>query len=106
MDYKKCGDSLSIYLDRDQSIQLLSIDDLFGAVAQTTACGAGMFTVSQQYKSIFGISGDGNFCDLQSPVYLSDWKPLSTEYDPLTLPNILKNNNLQCLKLLPKISKN
>ena len=32
VDYKKRGDSLSIYLDRDQSIQLLSNDDLFGAV--------------------------------------------------------------------------
>ena len=82
VDYKKRGDSLSIYLDRDQSIQLLSNDDLFGAVTfRLLDADSGVFSVSQQYKSTFGISGDGDLCDVKAPAYLSDWKPLNTEYD-------------------------
>jgi len=82
VDYQKRGDSLSIYLDRDQSIQLLSNDVLFGAVTfRMLDADSGTFSVSQQYISTFGISGDGDFCDLKSPAYLSDWKLLNTEYD-------------------------
>ena len=82
VDYKKRGDSLSIYLDRDQSIQLLSNDVLFGAVTfRMLDADSGTFSVSQQYISTFGISGDGDFCDLQSPVYTSAWKNLTLEYD-------------------------
>jgi len=82
VDYQKRGDSLSIYLDRDQSVQLLSNDVLFGAVTfRMLDADSGTFSVSQQYISTFGISGDGDFCDLKSPAYLSDWKLLNTEYD-------------------------
>jgi hypothetical protein len=82
VDYQKRGDSLSIYLDRDQSIQLLSNDVLFGAITfRLLDADSGTFSVSQQYKSTFGINGDGDFCDLKSPAYLSDWKLLKTEDD-------------------------
>ena len=101
VDYKKRGDSLSIYLDRDQSIQLLSNDDLFGAVTfRLLDADSGVFSVSQQYKSTFGISGDGDFCDLQSPVYTSAWKNLTLEYDLFDLAKYIEEEQ----SLMPEIT--
>lgn len=81
-DYKKRGDSLTIYLNRDKSLQLLGYDTLFGAATlRLMPLKPGTFIVSQQYKSTFKINGDGDFCDLKSPAYTSAWKKLTLEYD-------------------------
>ena len=75
-------DTLNVYLDRDQSMQLLRDHPLLGALTlRLIPKEQGSFFVSQQYKSTFGISGDGDFCDLNSPVYCSKWIDLQLEYD-------------------------
>ena len=80
--YKKRGDSLTIYLNRDKSLQLLGYDTLFGAATlRLLPLKPGTFIVSQQHKSTFKINGGGDFCDLKSPAYSSAWKNLTLEYD-------------------------
>ena len=41
----------------------------------------GDFQIFQQYKTTIGVSGDGDFCDIDSIFFLSNWEKLELKSD-------------------------
>ncbi|MCP4484553.1 MAG: hypothetical protein GY823_08345 [Flavobacteriaceae bacterium] len=104
IDHKSDGnkDNLhKIYLDRDQSMELLSnhpvTHDIIIKIIPKTK---GEIDVLQRYTNGLIVNGDGDYCELEDLIFMSNWETLDMKND---LVSIKKYSNDE-KKITPEIS--
>ena len=79
---EKDDNYFKLFLERDQAMRLLSNtknskDEILRIIPKIK----GDFQIYQQYKTTIGVSGDGDFCDIDSIFFLSKWEKLELKSD-------------------------
>ena len=79
-------DTVKIFFDLDQTMNLLR-NDAFSQnlTLRFISKEPGTFSLFQRYKGGIGISGDGDFCDIEEPDFTSEWRALEMSYDIVDL---------------------
>ena len=79
-------DTVKVFFDLDQTMSLLR-NDAFSQnlTLRFISKEPGTFSLFQRFNGGIGISGDGDFCDIQEPDFLSAWLALDMSYDIVDL---------------------
>ena len=99
--YRNNDDKFRIYLDRDQSIEFLNNtlsahDHIIRIIPETK----GKIEVYQRITLGLNINGDGDYCELKNPLYVSKWDKLEIKND---LVSVDKYSNDE-ITITPEIS--
>ena len=99
--YRNNDDKFRIYLDRDQSIKFLNNtlsahDHIIRIIPETK----GKIEVYQRITLGLNINGDGDYCELKNPLYVSKWDKLEIKND---LVSVYKYSNDE-ITITPEIS--
>jgi len=98
----KNGDNLyKIYLDRSQSLELLSNlpyahDQIFRIIPKTK----GKIEVLQRITHKLAVNGDGDYCELKDLVFISNWEKLMMQNDLVSI----KKYSVEARNIAPDIS--
>ncbi|MGB2412742.1 MAG: hypothetical protein ACPH9Q_03345 [Schleiferiaceae bacterium] len=81
-------DTVKVFFDLDQTMNLLR-NDAFSQnlTLRFISKEPGTFSLFQRYNGGIGISGDGDFCDIEKPDFASAWRGLAMSYDIVDLHN-------------------
>jgi hypothetical protein len=79
-------DTVKVFFDLDQTMTLLR-NDAFSQnlTLRFISKEPGTFSLFQRYNGGIGISGDGDFCDIEKPDFTSAWRGLDLGYDVVDL---------------------
>jgi hypothetical protein len=79
-------DTVKVFFDLDQTMNLLR-NDAFSQnlTLRFISKEPGTFSLFQRYNGGIGISGDGDFCDIEKPDFASAWRGLDLSYDIVDL---------------------
>lgn len=79
-------DTVKVFFDLDQTMNLLR-NDAFSQnlTLRFISKEPGTFSLFQRYNGGIGISGDGDFCDIEKPDFASAWRALDMSYDIVDL---------------------
>lgn len=98
--YRHDDDKFRIYLDLDQSMDLLnSTLSAHDQVIRVIPRSEGTIEVLQKITYGLNVIGDGDYCDLTAPVYTSDWDTLEMKNDLASM-----NRYSDTDRVTPKIS--
>ncbi|HCP40378.1 MAG TPA: hypothetical protein DIT65_01175 [Cryomorphaceae bacterium] len=79
-------DTIKVFFDLDQTMNLLRNDGFSGNLTlRFISKEPGTFSLFQRFNGGIGISGDGDFCDIQEPDFQSVWRALDMSYDIVDL---------------------
>lgn len=99
-------ENYKIYLSRDKSAELVvditHSEDLVMRMMMDEYQDVIDIGVFQQFKNILAINGDGDFCEIQTPFYQSDWDSIPLEYNVFSIEKISKEKQHEFIKFTTK----